>query len=337
MLTINNILEVKDSYLKDALLYINGIHPTTDFTYYRNLLYATDNVSMNIKKYLAVGLYNSLIIGQYVYDAFNFSDEYKYLKQIRISNSLNNNIDEIFNTFNSLLINVFGDCETTIDKYKILMNFIKTQQISFMENLDIRIDQFMKNPDNTYAINKKKSIYLSETEERLRLASILKYQKEAYNNIPAYIPADFAKTRNKCIGNVGEYAVHNLLLTRNPYHLAKESGDGFGFDEHYILNVEKEEVLGEVKATIKNEDEDGFRLTDNERRVLADTLKINNSGYRVFRPFIDPDTIYPTKIIVLAPENENILYPINDVQDYIYEYNEKRDEYIKKMNTKNNF
>lgn len=111
----------------------------------------------------------------------------------------------------------------------------------------------------------------------------------------------------KTIGKVGEYLIMDYLQKNNlnPYHVAKELGNGFGYDIFFNTfydalkkynGAHKIENLTEIKATCKynvHESEDNFILTFNEADKMLDTLNNDEAKYNVYRIFLNSNLFYP--------------------------------------------
>lgn len=327
MLSIQNIMKIKDDELKHLLLTFYSLHPTDiNDDFYKNLYNSTDDEAIKMRLDLARLLKNK-IINNKLMEAIQINDDYKYLKKIEVS-------DNLLLTKNKYYMDIYkqitGDYPV-FDGYDILINFIRDPGLSFPLEMDEFIDDFTKADENKPYYDRKKSIYLPFLEERQNLRDLLYIEKETND-----YTQDTLDKRNKALGNVGEYFVEdylNNIVGRNTRFIAKEIGDGTGYDHHYILD--NREMLIESKATVKEDCiGDCFSITNNEYNVMLDSIDVEHRTYTVARAFIDPETINCKKILLLRPKNEKELQLINYDKDYIYQFDhedEKGKIFIKRQ------
>lgn len=148
-------------------------------------------------------------------------------------------------------------------------------------------------------------------------------------------------------GIVGEYFIFEKLkkYKGKTTFVAKEYGNGFGYDILYEDAVMDKEWLVEVKATTNTITTDTyFTLTDNEKKVLEDTLTLENTGYVVERVFIDLDRNQCMNVPLYYDKDNHCFYN-NDYygKRFIYNVDEndplrfnKSKELKKVLETKNN-
>ena len=126
--------------------------------------------------------------------------------------------------------------------------------------------------------------------------------------------------RNEKKAIVGEYFIFNWLNLDcgKTTFVAKEYGNGFGYDIHHILD--DTEYLIEVKSTEnKLDNKDYFTLTPNEYDVLKDTLKLPRSEYILERVYIDVNENKISHVTLRYDENNNCFYA-DHIPNYYVKY-----------------
>lgn len=110
---------------------------------------------------------------------------------------------------------------------------------------------------------------------------------------------------NKILGKIGELFIVNGVMKQhsNLIHVAKELGNGHGYDIYdYINCIEK---LIEVKTTAYSRTKDYFFITDNELKVMAETMLNPLADYYIYRVFYYHPNNY--RFDILTPLNEETL------------------------------
>lgn len=340
MVAKETIANIKDEELRSLLSYLDS-----NYSIHNRPKLMPDNNNPEqilIKRELAKFFYRKLVSDELV-SALNIIDDYKYKRQIEVTRNL------LFKDPNTDYYSIFKNMiwtESSPSMYDELIWFIKSQNISFEDDIDTKLSRFIRNSKNRHAIYNSKDIYLPLKYEQERLREFINYQE---NNGP--VPIDYlifknnvdrvymsecngdvegylqSKYKAQLIGHIGEYLVDNHLINmgRNPELIAKTLGNGYGYDEYYDLgNVEK---LVEAKSTLSDSDDDSFVLTPNEFEVMCDCIDTQIRDYFVFRTFIDKDNLTTRKILVLDPISDKTLRPLNErYTTYVYRFNYEDDK-----------
>ena len=348
MVNLNEINGIKDKEFKNLLLYFNSIYNITNK--YFNKLMPNDNSNEQrfIKLELAKFLYKRLVTDELV-NSFNISDDTKYRKQLEIiKNLLSRNTDaDYIGIFQRLIWTEEG----SKNSYDSLIRFIKSQNIPFINNMDTKINDFLANDLNWHALYYGKSKYLPLDDEIMNLKLVLDCENGGkvlphdfpefmrnyeLSNPRAYqsetLPSLMIRYKSKRIGNIGEHFVYTWLNDGdcNPIWVAKDYGDGFGYDEYCFTTKEK---IVESKATFNDRDSeyDDIRLSSDEHAVMCDCIDSKLREYYIFRTFIDKNNIsYENrKGLMLVPQDENTL--VSTYKDFPCTYNFDRVEDGKKV------
>ena len=304
MLRFEQILDIKDDELRLLLLTFYGTNPNgiKDDQYSKDML-----VRLSI-------LLKDRIMNKGLQEAISNHNDHKFLKKIEISNNLilTRASDDYFNIYQSITGDSLAFLST--NRYNDLITFIRSNGIDFPQDIEKSIADFISLDENNPYYNRKKSKYLSCADERKRFRDILHTEKILT------LPTDeLTKIKNKTLGNIGEYFTQDFLkmIYDYPRHIAKEIGDGTGFDHHYML--EEYELLVESKATLKDDAiDDYFTLTSNEYKVMLDTLNQNLSRYNVARVFVDPNTVFYKKIHMLRAQDDKTFKLLNNEENCNY-------------------
>lgn len=340
MVAKETIANIKDEELRNLLSYLDS-----NYSIHNRPKLMPDNNSPEqilIKRELAKFFYRKLVSDELV-SALNISDDYKYKRQIEVTRNLlfkDPNTD-----YYSILKGMFW-IESSPSMYDELMWFIKSQNINFKDGFDTKLSSFVQDKKNKLVINNSKDVYSTLEYEQEKLREFINYQE---NNGP--VPIDYlifknnvdrvymsecngdvegylqSKYKAQLIGHIGEYLVDKHLHSRgrDSELIAKTLGNGYGFDDFYILqSIEK---LGEVKSTLTDSDDDSFVLTPNEFEVMCDCIDTQIRDYFVFRTFIDKDNLTTRKILVLDPISDKTLRPLNEsYTTYVYRFNYEDDK-----------
>ena len=138
----------------------------------------------------------------------------------------------------------------------------------------------------------------------------------------------------KKLGNIGEYYTYNLLSEYNPIFVARDLGNGFGYDIYTVANIDNKtvELLIEVKST-SNPDKNYFSITDTEYKVLKDTLSNDKAEYIVCLVYVDvKNNIY--KHVYYRPIDDKTFIEINGNRKYIFDNTDQYGNYIFKEKQK---
>ena len=340
MIKYQEILNLKDKELKKLLLNFYVIHPTDiDDEFYAKLYESTDEMAIKMKQKLAL-LLEKRIANEGLIDTFKINDDFKYTKKIAISDNLlfTTGKDDYYDIYKKIT----GEF-SMFREYEVFIDFIRKQGIEFPIEIESLIHDFLSIDSNSPYYDRKKSKYLPFIEERQNLRNLLLTEKKTMD-----YSKEFMDLRNKTLGNVGEYYVDdylNNILNRNARFVSKDIGDGTGYDHHYMLNRKRtennekisceSEMLVEDKSTVKeNNGNDYFLITNNEYKVMLDSININHRTYTVARAFINPRTITCSDIILLRAIDDKLLAPINtynnDEFNYIYDHEEEKGKIFRK-------
>jgi len=130
---------------------------------------------------------------------------------------------------------------------------------------------------------------------------------------------------NKKIGNIGEYYTFDFIKSfDNSIFVAKDLKDGFGYDMYYTDNGL--ETLVEVKTTTKPLDASGekFKLSQNEFRVMKESLSDKSVQYLVVRIELNAD--YSLKQIIVLETSDGITFSSRNADGYSYRFSEFNDD-----------
>lgn len=295
-----------------------------------------DDVSVSIKDWVYLNMKEQYTNPDLI-NAFNMKDDLKYTKQLEIFKYLPFMMD--FNGFKNYfwcLIyhdsayygsypNFYRGCKwycnelhpnvVPNDTFDKVINYadsnkpLMTAPFNYYEDLST---EYKALKDLSIGIITKEFL-----ERRTQIENIL-YREGKENGYEAV--RDYLINEKK--GIVGEYFIFNRLSndTFKTIFVAKEYGNGFGYDILCNNELENKEWLIEVKSTVNKPSEDTyFTLTSNEKDVLNDTLKSNNSEYIIERVFIDlkQDTI---KHITLYYDKNNNCFYNNDYSGWDIKY-----------------
>lgn len=282
-------------------------------------LYLSDNELSNriiyeVANYLYPRFYN-----EELFNSLNMSDEYKYKKIIDISNNLlfvkNSNYYNVLNNLIHSSLYYYSK-----NKYDACINFFKN--LGYSSYFSDQVLNFTLNNENIYAIERKKSKYLTHNEEYNCLKSIVnnKITNDYINflKIPGTTNQYYPDTNdmrdlyiNKKTGNVGEYLTSEYLKSKNRNFLfaSKDVCDGLGFD--FIVDGDWgfKEILLEAKASL-TPNNPNFYITDNEYEVMLRNINSRNTLYLVAKLFVSLDPNQVSTIDVLEPLNETTFQSI---------------------------
>lgn len=282
-----------------------------------------DNDVIEIKNWI-MDIYQQPFFNQNLLNAFSMSDELKYLKIQKIAQYLpyrmlyTNHPNYFFK-----LIPVDSIYFGGIPKfYETLLYLFKKEN---MCSIDKEYEKLLIN-----FINKNTSImnrYISEYKD-------FNTELENYRNT-------LTEERNKILGNIGElYIFSGISDAYNVIFTSRDLGDGFGYDMYYqtLVNGQIIENLIEVKTTtminINNKryikDDDEFKLTDNEYRVMLEA-KENNANYYIARVLFDSVQNVPIDYCYLQLCEDNVLRSLdfdNDNIEYYIEVQKNEYDYI---------
>lgn len=347
MTTADDINKIKDEEFKNLLLEFNRRVNFLNRKFSKISFDDTTDDGLFIKYELAKFLLKKIETDELV-NAFNISDKTKYKKQMEIVKNLISYTKDrdYFDSFSSLIWTPESD-----NYFDSVLKFLKSQNITFRDNLDDKINNFLRNDLNWKAHNYGKSKYYSEDEEIYKLRCTLANELGLVN-----MPDDFQEFIDDCqlenprecfgkdtiffrnkykykrLGNIGEHFVYDWLenLKTNPIWVARDLGDGFGYDEYC---ADTRERIVESKATFRDRDSenDEFKLSEDEHAVMCDCIDTPDREYYLFRTYIDSSNIsYDNrKGLVLIPRDENTL--VSTYKDFPCTYNFDRVEDGKKV------
>ena len=144
------------------------------------------------------------------------------------------------------------------------------------------------------------------------------------------------------IGNYAELVVFKLQkqfltlcgrpdLALKVKWVARDVGDGFGFDILSFDPYTSEEIIIEVKGTRLKQNEFNFELTNKENQFLYSSVNDpnNNSKYLIYHVYIDKynnEDIYPVSIVDCKKNENGDIIPFNQY-DMEYEIKENSNNY----------
>lgn len=284
-------------------------------------------------KFFLIEHFNKEINIEQIINAYNISDKFVHLKNQRVLDSipfrnnlyLNSYLNKLFDTkdvFNSYL-----DYSNTNLYYSIFGDF---ENCLINEEINIFLNDFIDN--NKFAYRGTKSEY-KDLDYELYLYKDLS-SKELFEYITEQrkqttkLSQDqlYTAFRNKRIGNAGEIYIYNQIKNnKEAIFTSRDIGDGLGYDIYYqtLENNIEYENLGEVKTTCYNEEDDSFTISDNEYKVMINTIDENNVNYYVYRVFYD-SVNNSFNHITLKLSNKTSLVSIDN--DIIYELDETYDK-----------
>lgn len=230
--------------------------------------------------------YIALFFNKELMDAFRIPQP--FYRQIQVYRNLPSTIQSAYSSylFNLLELSSFphfypGFLEA-LQKYKpeVAAHPHMQELLAFVEEnqsiINGSIDEYGSLEEEKRLYQKA---YKGEYFEELRMFAFLNYimgQDEARSSF-----------MNKRIGNVGELYAYELIKGKNrSYFASKEGKNGFGYDM-YFWDENSVETLIEVKTTTQDTEEDTFKLSENEFRVMQ--LCENNplANYIVCRVRLD--------------------------------------------------
>ena len=292
-----------------------------------------DDVSVSIKDWIYLHMKDQFT-KQELLKSFDMNDSFKYTKQLEIFKNIPFMMN--FNSFKYYFWElIFHDSEY----YGNYLNFYKGCKwycnelhpgVVPNENFDKVID-FAKNnkllmtaPFNNY----KDFNQEYKSLKNINLGIITKELLERHESIQEELrrrgeDSDYDAIKryfiNEKKGIVGEYFIYGRLsqYSGKTTFVAKEYGNGFGYD---ILYNDDKEYLVEVKTTLNKPSEDEyFSLTENEKRVLEDSLNLSNTEYIIERVFVDLKKDICKHITLYYDKNNNCFYN-NDYPEYNVKY-----------------
>lgn len=256
-----------------------------------------DDITKIIKEWVYKQIKAQYLNKEYI-NALNMSNEFKYTKLLEISKQLpfHYNFGEMYYHIYYLL-DRYDTYEFHKEHAKNLHDgeipdelFDKT--IEFVENNRLIAFATREEYDDEEAEFKHLKEFTKNrgnTEDFIKNISRVKANEGSWYKYVSDDETIDAYEREKK-GRVGEYFIYNWLKTQSgkTTFVAKEYGNGFGYDILYNDPVNQKEYLVEVKSTTNSLERDSyFSLTDNEVRVLNDTLTLPKSEFIIERVYID--------------------------------------------------
>ena len=303
--------------LRNFIIYLNSIYDNKiiDNPYFTKICLNMNNEKGNYVLYLLAKFLHDRFFNKDLYNSYSISDEYKYSKMICFSSNLlfvkNNDYYNIFNKIvHPSVYNFYSN------KYEQCIEFFN--KLNYDLRLSKQIIEFIKNDENKYLIDRKKSIYHPYQDE-------LRCLKEVRNGIINNDYKSFLDTNNlpdtneirkkyinKKTGNIGEYITKTTLSTQNSSYIfvSKDISDGVGFDflvDGTLFKYKElygiKEILLEAKASL-DQNNPNFYLTNNEYSVMLKNLHSRNALYLVSKTFVNTDINGINTIDILMPTNE---------------------------------
>ena len=295
-----------------------------------------DQITKNIKNWLLTNMQEEFLNPNLV-SALNIPDEQKYLKQVTVFKELPFMLhrNEFISYFNDLIVkpsDYFGTHQRFYRGCRWFFNEMGNNPVpdSTFESLDNYYD------NNITVYRGGFNHYDSYETELKRLRDINNriipddWEKESFSieydmrrNGETYDIFDIISSyKAKKIGIIGEYDAAKTTIPKGGIFVAKDYGNGFGYDYFYLLktNLGDYENLYEVKSTLNNDGDDYFSMSDNEYNVLMDTLNRPNTEYRIVRVFVDLNLNERFYTKLLKFENGKFISTNND-DNKVVEYN----------------
>lgn len=341
---IKNEKEIEDNYkhFREVKTFLS-MHP--------------DDPKSKIIKNLFIEEFNKVFCNEDLKSALNIDDNYKYYKTIEIYKNAP------FTPSDSNMMNYFYDTiQHESDYFGAYYKFVKGAEWFLKSEGQCEVDDevfdlLSKNAkENTWIYGPSKTEYDSYEVELKRLRDMSNGIKpDDYRSIKEGLEYDYRQRginhwdENDIIrdykaiktGIVGEYDACKYILPLVGDFIAKDYGNGFGFDLFYYgmgNDGINKEILIEVKSTLNKSD--AFILSDNEYEVLLDTIKRPNTGYAVARIYVDldKDENYDRELMFYSKERNSFISKNND-NEIINEYvlDEKSNDHVfkrKKPKTK---
>ena len=310
-----------------------------------------DKTESIIIKNLLIDIYNKGFGSEELKNALNTPDKYKNFKIIKLvtyapfANDDGKGMNYFYKT-------IQHDSDYFGEYYK----FVKGVEWFLKENNACKVDDkifdelshFAK--ENRYAFGTSKSKYDDYYTElsRLRMMCNGNYPDDfkefktgiefdyRYNGITSWDINDVIRDyKSSKTGIVGEYDAARVIIPPNNIFVAKELGNGFGYDYFSLFthNLGSIEILYEVKSTLNLDGDDFFYLSDNEYDVLMDTIDKPNTQYVVVRMYVDinKDEMYDYKILDYNKDME--AFTSNDLKT-IYKLDKKAKKRTYRRNSK---
>ena len=298
-----------------------------------------DSNVIESKKVFAEYLYR-LFENKEVTDALNSDNNYPYGKILNIYKN---------NPFNKYpKVNEFFQFTIYIPEGSHLENnvnwFIEDCGLPHSNNLDLIRDFNFKNRNLSY--KEEYGTYEQEIERYNKMLNgdFNNHDFDVFlNNIYAnefafskfYTGDNIQDYLNKKLGNIGELYLYNTLVKeKDTVFVARDLGNGFGYDIYTtaFMDGKKKELLFEVKTTT-DMNNDTFALSENEYKVLCESLNCPNTEYIVARAHFgikqDINNLH-NKVINVIDEN-NIKYNYYVAKDENTFKNLNNDEEYKLM------
>lgn len=337
-------MPISEDYIKFCRI-LNGENISDSVQVKKNLkLFIYNNpdhiISYRIKNWLLNNI-QSAFLNPDLKNAINMSDEFKYTKKFEIFKNLPfmNKDREIPRFFYDLLYTDSSFYGTYPYFYNGARWFSNEMEKNYVPdeifdkciefcNTENTIMNGGRNNYNTYSYEYQTLKILDKgnvTPEYNKRYNIIK--EELYWSGKPYEEYDI-KTyfRNEKKSIVGEYFIYNWLNSKNgeTTFVAKEYGNGFGYDIHYKTN--DTEYLVEVKSTEnKLDNNDYFTLTSNEKDVLEDSFNLPKTVFILERVFINTEKDEITHIPFIYDKDNKYFYS-NQNPEYDIKYVQSEDD-----------
>lgn len=246
--------------------------------------------------------YKEALLNSGLEDAFE--EKYDYMKKIKvISRFLErpylNYRTYLFNLFNFKSYNFYEMCKELFEETGIL-----DEQLGRIINNCVEF------------INNNSTLYKGGYSTYYSLDDEIALSKKIQRNLIQDDGTDKTSIKKR-IGNIGEY-YYFAYITEFEYacFVARDVKDGFGFDLYYLEN--NTENLIEVKTTLQDLSSAYIELTENEYKVMKETLNNPNcnSIYKIIRIKLDSDFSLSDKEILVT--HDGIVFTCTNKPDVEY-------------------
>lgn len=265
---------------------------------------------INVKHFIheIINRYKEIFFKKDLIDSFNLPDEYYYHKQIQIIKNLPTTTHPLYQDY---LVKIFCMPSEYLSSFYEAFKYI-LEKYSPVDAVNIHFQQLLTYVKNNKNILKGfRSEYRSLEEEKqdyLGARNNFYYKRwEDYsvlyqtNNIDT-IRYNYMDKRK---GNIGElYAFHKIMELYYVYFVSRDIKDGLGYDIYYYRDGT--ENLVEVKTTTNSGEKDYFSLTENEYRVMKESLQRSNVIYTVCRITLDNE-LNPTYTILHLKDSSTLI------------------------------
>lgn len=264
-----------------------------------------------VKQFIEVflELYTDLFFQKDLIEAFSISERFHYFKQIRIYNNLPY-------TVNPFYANILP--KTICTPSEIYGDFYQT----FLWTLEQYRPNLANSPDLKSILNfvaENQSIIHGSKDNYKNMANEINLYRQAIHGQELAELKDFAfmqscmdleearrKFISKKIGNIGEICVFQLIEKQYfNYFVSRDIKNGFGYDIYYYDAYNAIENLIEVKTTTSNGEDDYFKMSENEYKVMKQCFNNPYARYYICRVHLD-SALHPSYTLLSMQDDETL-------------------------------